>query len=94
MSDTDRFLETIEAVYASGVDDSCWPQALKLTTNLFGGVGTFLEVVDKAARQYNVFCTASTLTDTSARSFKHFAKLAPRMPSNPCLLYTSDAADE
>jgi DNA-binding CsgD family transcriptional regulator/PAS domain-containing protein len=83
MSDTDRLLETIEAVYASGVDDSCWPQALKLTTNLIGGVGTFLEVVDKPARQYNVFCTASTLTDTSARSFEHFAKLAPRMPFNP-----------
>lgn len=47
MQESDKLLQSIEAIHTAGLDESLWPSALKSITDLIGGVGTTLESVDK-----------------------------------------------
>jgi hypothetical protein len=40
-------IETIEATYAAGLNAELWTKALAAITELIGGVGTTLEVIDR-----------------------------------------------
>src|SRR5689334_14869125 len=81
MPDNDLFLQTIEAIYGSGLDSGRWPEALKSTTSLLGGVGTFLEVIDPT-QWHSLFCVVGAVTGSDAPSIQRFAALASRTPSN------------
>jgi DNA-binding CsgD family transcriptional regulator len=83
MPNNNLFLQTIDAIYASGLDSGRWPEALKSTTSLLGGVGTFLEVVDKRAQARSLFCAVGAPSDAHAHSMRRLAALAARVPSNP-----------
>lgn len=47
MPGSDLFLQTIDAVYASGLDAARVPHALEATSRLLGASGAGLEVIDK-----------------------------------------------
>ena len=51
MPGSDLFLQTIDAVYASGLDTARVPQALEATSRLLGASGAILEVIDKSAQR-------------------------------------------
>ena len=51
MPGSDLFLQTINAVYASGLDTARLPQALEATSRLLGASGAILEVIDKPAQR-------------------------------------------
>jgi len=88
MPDKNTFLNTIESIYASGIDKDHWPEALASTNSLLGGAGTFLEVIDKTGQRNNTACPVDALPVVSAPSLRHFAAIAPRMPSNPRMSFS------
>ena len=47
MPGSDLFLQTIDAVYASGLDSARPPQALEATNRLLGDAGAILEVIER-----------------------------------------------
>ena len=51
MPGSDLFLQTIDAVYASGLDAARVPHALEATSRLLGASGAGLEVIDKLAQR-------------------------------------------
>ena len=55
MPDNDLFLQTIEAVYASGLDSARLPQALELTSRMLGAAGATLEIFDKSVQRHSAF---------------------------------------
>jgi len=57
MPDDDLFLKTIEAAYASGVEDDRLPEALTALSQLLGGAGAVLEIVDKRELRHKAFCS-------------------------------------
>jgi DNA-binding CsgD family transcriptional regulator len=78
MPDNDLFLQTIEAVYASGLDSDRWPEALEATNRLLGGAGAILEVFDKQAQRHSAFCAVGVPTVARTPYVEHFASLNPR----------------
>lgn len=56
MPTNDLFLQTIEAVYASGLDRDRLPEALEATNSLLGGAGALLEVIDKPSQRHSDYC--------------------------------------
>ena len=80
MSDTDRFLETIEAVYASGLDHDCWPNALEAMNGLLGGAGATLEAFDMKAQRSTEFLSVGAPTAGETQYVEQFAALNPRAP--------------
>jgi DNA-binding CsgD family transcriptional regulator/PAS domain-containing protein len=88
MPDKNLFLKTIESIYASGIDKDRWPEALASTNSLLGGVGTFLGVIDKPKKRDKIAGTVDALPVVSAPFLRHFAAIAPRMPSNPRMSFT------
>lgn len=51
MADSDPFLQTIDAVYAGGLESERMPEALEATSSLLGAVGATLEVISKPAKR-------------------------------------------
>jgi len=47
MPGSDLFLQTIDAVYASGLDSARLPLALEATSRLLGDAGAILEVIER-----------------------------------------------
>jgi DNA-binding CsgD family transcriptional regulator len=80
MPDNDLFLQTIEAVYASGLDSDRVPQALKLTSRMLGSAGATLETFDKSAQRLSAFHAVGVPTAAHIPYLEHFAALNPRFP--------------
>jgi hypothetical protein len=61
MPGSDLFLQTIDAVYASGLDSARLPLALEATSRLLGDAGAILEVIEREIslmrqRAYDLAC--------------------------------------
>ena len=80
MPDNDLFLQTIEAVYASGLDSARVPHALELTSRMLGSAGATLETFDKSARRHSAFLAVGVPTAAHIPYLEHFAALNPRFP--------------
>ena len=78
MPDSGLLLQTIEAVYASGVDSDRWPEALDGTSRLLGAAGATLEVIDKTAQRHSQFCSSGVPTVARTPYIEHFWALNPR----------------
>jgi DNA-binding CsgD family transcriptional regulator len=79
MSKHDLFIEAVEAIYVSGVEDDRLPEALQATSRLLGACGATLEVIDKAAQRHVEFRAAGLPPIPCARYLEHFAALNPRV---------------
>jgi DNA-binding CsgD family transcriptional regulator len=80
MPDNDLFLQTIEAVYASGLDSARLPQALELTSRMLGAAGATLEIFDKSVQRHSAFHAVGVPTAARTPYVEHFATLNPRFP--------------
>lgn len=80
MPNNDLFLQTIEAVYASGLDRDRLPEALEATNSLIGGAGALLEVIDKPTRRHREYCSVGLPNVARAPYIEQFAALNPRIP--------------
>src|SRR5260221_388409 len=80
MSNHDLFVQTVEAIYASGVEEDRLPEALEATSRLFGACGATMEVFDKTAQRHINFCAAGLPPIPCAQYRDHFAALNPRIP--------------
>jgi DNA-binding CsgD family transcriptional regulator len=78
MSDRDELLHTIEAIYATGLDDTAWPDALKAATELIGGVGATFEVIDKATHRPSQWYGWGIPEAGELQYLEHYAPLSPR----------------
>ena len=77
MRNGDSLLKTIETVHAAGLDATHWPQALRAVGCLCGGVGTTLEVIDKATHRHRMF---SAVGVPPAQEIAYIDYWAPRSP--------------
>jgi DNA-binding CsgD family transcriptional regulator len=80
MADNDQLLQTIEAVYASGLDSDRLPEALEATSRLLGAAGATFEVFNKTAKRHNAFHAVGVPTVARTPYVEHFATLNPRYP--------------
>jgi len=78
MADNDLLLRTIEAVYASGLDSGCLPNALELTGQLLGATGATFEIFNKRLWQHREFCSVGIPTVARTPYLEHYAALNPR----------------
>jgi DNA-binding CsgD family transcriptional regulator/GAF domain-containing protein len=81
MSDRDKLLHTIEAIYATGLDDAAWPDALKAATQLIGGIGATFEVIDKITYGPREWRAWGIPKASELQYLEHYAPLSPRVPA-------------
>jgi hypothetical protein len=80
MPGSDLFLQAIDAVYASGLDNTRVPQALEATSRLLGASGAILEVIDKPTQRPVEFCSVGLPDVARVPYIEQFAALNPRIP--------------
>ena len=80
MPGSDLFLQTIDAVYASGLDAARVPHALEATSRLLGASGAGLEVIDKLAQRPVEFFSVGLPDLARVPYLEQFAALNPRIP--------------
>lgn len=80
MADSDPFLQTIDAVYAGGLESERMSEALEATSSLLGAVGATLEVISKPAKRPIGFWAAGLPDVSRTQYIEHFAALNPRIP--------------
>jgi DNA-binding CsgD family transcriptional regulator/PAS domain-containing protein len=81
MSTNDLFVQAVEAIYASGVEDRCLPDALAATGRLLGACGATHQILDKKTTQHVAFCAAGIPQVERAEYLDHYAALSPRLPA-------------
>ena len=72
------FLQAIDAVYASGLDNTRVP--LEATSRLLGASGAILEVIDKPTQRPVEFCSVGLPDVARVPYIEQFAALNPRIP--------------
>jgi DNA-binding CsgD family transcriptional regulator/PAS domain-containing protein len=81
MSTNDQFVQTVEAIYASGIEEICLPDALAATSRLLGACGATHQILDKTTTRHVHFCAAGIPQVESAEYLDHYAALSPRLPA-------------
>jgi DNA-binding CsgD family transcriptional regulator len=71
---------TIGAVYAAGLDATLWAPALAAMTELVGGVGATLEVIEKPALAHREFRQFGLPPAEVLPYLDHYSTLNPRLP--------------
>jgi DNA-binding CsgD family transcriptional regulator/GAF domain-containing protein len=76
----DEFLSTIEAIYAAGLNAELWPQALASITQLIGGIGTTMEIIDRRSLSHLEFFSFGVPTANEIAYLDHYVSMNPRIP--------------
>jgi len=76
----DELLATIEAIYAAGLDAELWPLALASVTQLIGGVGSTVEIIDRRSFSHLDFFSYGVPAPGEIAYLDHYAALSPRIP--------------
>jgi PAS domain-containing protein len=79
-SELDRILAAIEAIHAAGLDASSWPTALGAMTGVVGGIGTALEIIDKATGRHRALHQFGLPRASELAYVEHYVGLSPRIP--------------
>jgi DNA-binding CsgD family transcriptional regulator len=80
MPDNDLFLQTVEAIYASGLDRDRLPEALESISRLLGAAGAYFEVNHKLTRRHDLLCTVGVPAGAFDPYLKEFVVRNPRIP--------------
>jgi DNA-binding CsgD family transcriptional regulator len=78
MPDSNLFLQTIETIYASGLDSERLPEALEATSHLLGSAGACFEIIDKPTQQHRLFCAVGAPAVARDSYLAEFAASNPR----------------
>ena len=76
----DELLATIEAIYAAGLEAELWPQALSAVTQLVGGVGATVEIIDRRSFAHLDFFSYGIPSPGEIAYLGEYAALSPRIP--------------
>lgn len=79
MSDHDKLLQTIEAVYAHGLEDESASGALAAASHLLGATGATMEVIDKPARRHTGMWSYGIRPTHKNDYVEEFAAISPRI---------------
>jgi len=74
-------MATVEAVYAAGLDESLWPDALAQVTRAVGGVAGTLEVFERDTARLVEFHSHGLPPGNEVRYLDHYFSLNPRIPA-------------
>jgi hypothetical protein len=80
MPNSDLFLQTIEAVYASALDGERLPEVLESTSRLLGAAGACFEIIDKSTCRQDLFVTVGAPSVARTPYLEEFMALNPRIP--------------
>lgn len=77
------FLDAVQKIYASAVDDEDWSTALDTMATLFGAVGVSFEVFDKQTHEPIFIELGSNLRLVSAQEYvDYYGRISPRVGFN------------
>jgi len=77
MAAADKLLAAIEAVYAAGLEQSRWPDALAADT--VGGISATLEIFDRTPRELCEFYSFGLPPPNELKYLDHYARHNPRI---------------
>jgi DNA-binding CsgD family transcriptional regulator/PAS domain-containing protein len=79
MAGAEELLATIEAVYAAGLDESLWPDALAAVMRTIGGISATLEVFDRSPLALLEFHSIGLPPPNELKYLDHYAAQNPRV---------------
>jgi hypothetical protein len=77
----DLYVQTVEAIYAGGVEPGLLTDALAAVSRLPDARGATLEVIDKTSLRPVKFWSAGLASIARMQYFEQFAALNPRIPA-------------
>jgi DNA-binding CsgD family transcriptional regulator len=78
MTQGDAIITAITRIHAAGLDSTIWPEALSLVTNLIGGMGASLELLDRPSlRPRDMY--AHGMPDVANAYVEYYAPQSPRL---------------
>jgi DNA-binding CsgD family transcriptional regulator/PAS domain-containing protein len=80
MAGANELLAAIEAIHAAGLDETHWPQALASVTQLIGGVGTTMEIIDRRSLDHLEFFSFGVPPPSEIAYLSHYKSMNPRIP--------------
>ena len=81
MAIPDSLLTTVEAIYAAGLDEALWPNALAQVALVVGGIAATLEVFDPRTVQLTEFHSHGLPPANEVAYYQHIFSLNPRIPA-------------
>ena len=81
MATPDSLLTVIEAIYAAGLDESLWPNALAQVMRAVGGVAATLEVFERRTARLTEFRYFDLPPGNEVAYLDHYFSLNPRIPA-------------
>lgn len=81
MAIPDSLLTTVEAIYAAGLDEALWPNALAQVALLVGGIAATLEVFNPSTVQLTEFHSHGLPPANEVAYYQHIFSLNPRIPA-------------
>ncbi len=79
MAAADKLLAAIEAVYAAGLEQSRWPDALAAVMDTVGGISATLEIFDRTPRELCEFYSFGLPPPNELKYLDHYARHNPRI---------------
>lgn len=76
----DELLAAIEVIYAAGLNAELWPRALAAITQLVGGVGLTIEIIDRPPFVHLDVFSFGVPTPGEIAYLSQYAALSPRIP--------------
>jgi DNA-binding CsgD family transcriptional regulator/PAS domain-containing protein len=80
MGELDELLGVVGQLHGASVEADLWPQALGALTTMVGGVGSTLEVIDRASLSHLLFHSHGIPDNQDANYVQHYVRLSPRIP--------------
>ena len=78
MADADRLLGAIESIYAAGLDEARWPEALRATAAFTGSIAATIEVFQESPMAMNEFRVAGLPSQAEIAYLDHYSRHNPR----------------
>jgi DNA-binding CsgD family transcriptional regulator len=81
MAILDALSTTIEAVYAAGLEEALWPDALAQVTGAVGGIAATLEIFERSTTRLTEFHSHGLPSGNDVAYLQHYFSLNPRIPA-------------
>lgn len=81
MATPDSLLTAVEAIYAAGLDEALWPNALAQVMRAVGGIAAMLEVFERSTARLTEFHYHDLPPGNEVAYLDHYFSLNPRIPA-------------
>lgn len=80
MAMADSLLTAIEAIYAAGLEEALWPDALARVSCAVGGIAATLEIFERSTVRLTEFQSHGLPSGNDVAYLQHYFTLNPRLP--------------